>query len=264
MSVKIMGQVWDLDLPANKLLVLLALTDHADHNGQNIYPSMGLVAWKTGYSERQVRRIVQSLVKDKILSAEKRPGDTTKFTVHIENGKQKEPFKRSSTVGQNVTPDIAMSAQVGHNDVRPTPDTMMSDEPSVKPSVTESSLPVAKSDLDAQFDAIAKVWNNSAGGWVSNIQGMMFGSKKVRGAWKSCQFNPPATIEEVHEFGAYCKKRASDKKPPTIPETIQRWFYDMRLQRKPATKIIPLAPLTDADYPDTADYVNLAGVSNVG
>lgn len=29
MSVKVMGQVWDLDLPHNKLLVLLAMADHA-------------------------------------------------------------------------------------------------------------------------------------------------------------------------------------------------------------------------------------------
>lgn len=134
-----MGQVWDLDLPANKLLVLLALTDHADHNGDNIHPSMELVAWKTGYSERQVRRIVQGLVKDKILAAEKRPGKTTLFTAHLENGKQKEPFKRSNMVGQNVTPDIAMSDQVGHSYVRTTPDTQMSDEPSVKPSRTVSA-----------------------------------------------------------------------------------------------------------------------------
>jgi hypothetical protein len=63
MSVKMMGQIWELDVPHAQMLVLLAMADHADHEGGNIYPSMGLVAWKTGYSERQVQRVVRELIQ---------------------------------------------------------------------------------------------------------------------------------------------------------------------------------------------------------
>lgn len=35
MSVKQMALVWDLDLPPNKRLVLLAYADHADDDGDN-------------------------------------------------------------------------------------------------------------------------------------------------------------------------------------------------------------------------------------
>jgi hypothetical protein len=144
MSGKIMGQVWDLDLPHNKLIVLLAMTDHADHEGNNIFPSMELIAWKTGYSERQVRRIIQSLEKDKLLVKTSRPGYTNMYAVNLSAGKQKAPFTSAKTTPdkmsdpmpkQNVTPDIVMSDQIGHLDVRPTPDIQMSDEPSLKPSI---------------------------------------------------------------------------------------------------------------------------------
>jgi hypothetical protein len=62
-----MGEVWDLDLPFNKAWVLMALADHADHSGCNIYPSVGLVAYKTGYDVRSVRRIIADLRDDGIL-----------------------------------------------------------------------------------------------------------------------------------------------------------------------------------------------------
>ncbi len=60
MSVKIMAQVWELDLPQNEKLVLLALGDHADDEGV-CYPSVARIAWKTGMSERQVQRIGKKL-----------------------------------------------------------------------------------------------------------------------------------------------------------------------------------------------------------
>src|SRR5687767_7813906 len=60
-SVKLMGAVFELDLPRPEAWVLMALVDHADHDGFNIFPSVDLVAWKTGYSRRQVQNIMGSL-----------------------------------------------------------------------------------------------------------------------------------------------------------------------------------------------------------
>jgi hypothetical protein len=68
MSVKISGKVWDMDLPPNEKYVLLALADHADHNGNNAYPGIALLARKTGYDPRNVRRILQSLEEKRIIS----------------------------------------------------------------------------------------------------------------------------------------------------------------------------------------------------
>lgn len=138
MSIKIMGQVWDLDLPAPKLLVLLAMTDHADHTGSNIYPSVELIAWKTGYSESQARRIIKALVKDGILSSQLRPGKTTLYAVHLEKGKLKEPFKRSNTGGQNDTPSTAMTPQGLHSYDTPGGSTAMTPEPSLEPLINHN------------------------------------------------------------------------------------------------------------------------------
>lgn len=118
MSAKISGAVWDLELSAAHLLVLLALADHADHNGNNVYPSMGLVAWKTGYSVRQVKRIVKQLTADKLLIAvSKTPGKVTKYRINLAAGKTKAPFETrdilSPLTGDILSPtsDIAMSPE---------------------------------------------------------------------------------------------------------------------------------------------------------
>ncbi len=87
----------------------------------------------------------------------------------------------------------------------------------------------AKRTADPQFDVIAKVWKTSAGGYVSNMQGMMFGSKSIKGEWLRCRFEPSATIEEIEQFGVWAKRNpANSGKMPTQATTIQRQFYEFR------------------------------------
>lgn len=76
MSVKVMGLVWDQDdrLESNRRFVMVALADHADHNGKNAYPGIELLARKTGYTERSVQRILQSLILEGWISADRRSG----------------------------------------------------------------------------------------------------------------------------------------------------------------------------------------------
>lgn len=62
-----MSIVWTLDLPRHILFFLLTLADHASDDGSNIYPSIRYLSWKTGYSERQIQRLIKILVKDGIL-----------------------------------------------------------------------------------------------------------------------------------------------------------------------------------------------------
>ena len=69
MSVKMMGLVWDADLPRDEKFILLAYADHANHEGGNIYPAVESIAKKTGYSARSVQLITKKLVKDKYLEA---------------------------------------------------------------------------------------------------------------------------------------------------------------------------------------------------
>lgn len=61
MSITLMSRVWECDLPANLTLVLLAMADIARDDGSRCYPSVGFLAWKCGYSRRQVQNIIKEL-----------------------------------------------------------------------------------------------------------------------------------------------------------------------------------------------------------
>lgn len=54
MSAKIFGKVWELQIDPIEKLVLLALADHADHEGNNVRPGNKLLCAKTGLSERTI------------------------------------------------------------------------------------------------------------------------------------------------------------------------------------------------------------------
>jgi hypothetical protein len=103
MSVLVMGQVWELDLPHQEVLVLLAMADHADHEGRHVRPSLGLLSWKTNYSKRQIIRIMQSLEAKRLIRVRKSGGGrgrVTEYALLLENGVRKAPFRKDD----NLTP----------------------------------------------------------------------------------------------------------------------------------------------------------------
>lgn len=67
MSAKATGIVWESALERPEKYVLLALADHAKEDGTDVRPSLWRVAWKTDYSETQVRDIMRRLIALKIL-----------------------------------------------------------------------------------------------------------------------------------------------------------------------------------------------------
>lgn len=96
MSVKQMSLVWDLDLAPNKRLVLLAYADHADDDGDNVYPSLPRIARKTGYGVDQVRRISRELVADglmELVEAGVGRGNTHRYKLTLEKGSNLPPFE---------------------------------------------------------------------------------------------------------------------------------------------------------------------------
>ena len=70
MSIKIMSAVWE-HAPAEggKLLVLLALADHANESGL-CWPSLPSLAKKARLSQRHVRRILRELERDALVATE--------------------------------------------------------------------------------------------------------------------------------------------------------------------------------------------------
>jgi hypothetical protein len=96
MSVKLMALVWEYQFTRPEQSVMLALADHAQDDGSNVYPSVARIAWKTDYSERQVQRIMRDLEAKDILVAVKNigggRGHATEYCIHIEKGVKKSPF----------------------------------------------------------------------------------------------------------------------------------------------------------------------------
>jgi len=224
MSGKIMGKVWDLDLPHNQLLVLLALADHADHEGNNVYPSLGLIAWKTGYSEQQVRRVLRSLEKIGILqTVERKPGKVTRYRIIIEAGIQKLP--------RVITPSKMSALPKSHplhyegEKVTSTPDMpspKIDEEPSViQPSV--SAKPVRKENdtvpvalMNPMKDAIALAFSYSWETMTGQEKGLV-----QRAAKELCQ----AKLEpdDVQSLYLYCKRNFSSFKPLALAGNVSEW-----------------------------------------
>jgi len=114
-----------------------------------------------------------------------------------------------------------------------------------KKSTKENTLDAGKPrrELDPEFELIADIWHTRAGGYVANMKGMIFGTRKVKGEWLKCQFDPPATVEELTAFKPYMQSRIAEKRmtePPTAAVTIQRWFYDFRAMRE--KQLTPVSP----------------------
>lgn len=133
MSVKIMAEVWELDVPQNRKLVLLAFADHADDAGV-CFPGVARVAWKTGFSVRQIRRVTGELRKAGLLgeisSSDGGRGKTRVYRIQPEKGVKLTPFSWGKDDIQSPE-RVTSSAQKG--------DTAMSEKGDIAVS-PESSL----------------------------------------------------------------------------------------------------------------------------
>jgi hypothetical protein len=85
MSVKVMGRVWDLNLPPNQKLVLMAYADAAEHDGTKSFPGHERLSEMTGYSRAQVQRITNQLVDNGLLEqvSSGRRGQRAEFIVKV-------------------------------------------------------------------------------------------------------------------------------------------------------------------------------------
>lgn len=117
MSGKICGLVWDYDLPHNEAWVLMAVADHADHSGRNAFPGVRLLAWKTGYEERQVRRILKRLEARGALVPQNRgrAGTVTTYAIDLSRLTLKptrKQDKKSGSTGHLAAPEPDISTTI--------------------------------------------------------------------------------------------------------------------------------------------------------
>lgn len=131
MSVKIMALVWESDLPRDEKTVALSYADHADHDGRNIFPSVGRTAWKTGYSERSVQAITKKLVERGVLIPEGNgPYGTNRYYMELsalprrpsyEGGEKTAPPQELHPGGEKTAPHGVQPATSGGEESAPNP-----------------------------------------------------------------------------------------------------------------------------------------------
>lgn len=81
MSVRVMTRAWDADLAAMDKLVLLALADWANDDGQ-CWPSIAQLCKKSGASRRYVQMAIKRMSENGHLSRVENPGKGAFYTIH--------------------------------------------------------------------------------------------------------------------------------------------------------------------------------------
>lgn len=111
MSGLVIGKCYAVQVTHPQQTVLLALADHADDDGSQVYPSIAYVAWKTGYSERQVTRLVGELQRLGILILVKKAyrGRPNEYRIDLTNAPMKKKFREDSEPQKD---DTQMSPQI--------------------------------------------------------------------------------------------------------------------------------------------------------
>jgi len=75
-SVRVMSWVWDQQLPTTKKMLLLAIADHADDEGNNAWPSKARLSQKVGVEPNRIRQLLRELEIDGWLVTNKQRGGT--------------------------------------------------------------------------------------------------------------------------------------------------------------------------------------------
>ena len=100
LSIILMAAVWERIFTRAQQTIMLALADHARDDGSHVYPSMALLAWKSSYSLRQVKRIVDELRRLTVLTvvARARRGRPTEYKINLEAVPAKPILARKSHI----------------------------------------------------------------------------------------------------------------------------------------------------------------------
>lgn len=138
MSIALMTLVWKSDFSSGQKMVLLALCDNANDQGE-CYPSISMLAKKCSMSERSVFNHIADLEKIGAVKRENRTGRSTIYTI--------DPCKfctpANSAPLQPLHPTPAKSAPTPLQILHPTPATVAPitiNEPSIEPSGNQKKI----------------------------------------------------------------------------------------------------------------------------
>lgn len=147
MSIRLISQVYEKKFDRAEQSIMICLADHAHDDGTHVYPSVPRIAWKTDYSDRQVRRIVKRLIGKKTLilvrqASANRPNE---YRIDLSVIPNKPPFRPAPS--DFDTSDLL--AQDGADILSPLTD-------NVTPPLTDNvTLTVSKPSIETSIAAVA-------------------------------------------------------------------------------------------------------------
>lgn len=137
MSIALMSLAWKTGLPSGQKMVLLALCDNANDQGE-CYPSISMLSEKCSISERSVQQHIHDLEDAGIVTREMRNGRSTLYRVHSDHfDTPANSAPRKIRTPQNLHPPPADAAPPPPQPLHPTPATaapITIKEPSIEPS----------------------------------------------------------------------------------------------------------------------------------
>ncbi len=126
MSIEIMNSAWQFDRGGSEKLVLLAMANWADDDG-NCYPSIAAIAHRACLSEVQARRVVHGLISDGYITV----------TGNHNGGRNSESRKYRINVSKLQTTPLADDTRTTLTDDRGTP--LADESPPLSPVIAHPS-----------------------------------------------------------------------------------------------------------------------------
>ena len=149
MAISLMTLAWKASFPSGKKLILLALCDNANDQGE-CYPSISMLAEKCSMSERSVFNHIADLEKDGAISRNSRVGRSTVYQVN--------PCKFCTPTPATVAPLPLQILQCTPADSAPTPLQILHPTPAtVAPSPADSApITITKPSINHQIEPNTK------------------------------------------------------------------------------------------------------------
>ena len=163
MSVRQSELAWELDLSSNIKFILLELADHADPDGRHVFPSQEFIARRTGYSVRQIRRILHELeglgLIEPVAHRKGGRGMATEYDLHLDPSTNEKAVKLSafSVVKEDIH-DISAALKPDIHDIS---ETLKADIHDTKADICDIKADICDQKADTGVLPIVKKRNRT-------------------------------------------------------------------------------------------------------
>jgi len=158
MSVRQSELAWELELSSNRKFILLELADHADPDGRHVFPSKGFIARRTGYSVRQIQRILHELedlgLIEPVAYRKGGRGMATEYDLHLDPSTNEKAVKLSAFTDEETPTSEPLKGDIYDikGDIHDTSEPLKGDIYDIKGDIHDISEPLKGDIYDIKGD----------------------------------------------------------------------------------------------------------------